>query len=482
MNSPRPLSAPNDTGKWMILLAIGAGTFMSALDASVVNVVLPVIREVMRTDVASVEWIVTVYLLVLSGVLLSFGRLGDMRGHRNIYLTGFIIFVISSGLCGLSWSVWWLVAFRGVQAVGGAMLFANAPAILTGGFPASERGKALGLQATMTYLGLTVGPALGGFLAHSLGWRSVFYINVPTGSLALWLGWRFIPKDPGAGHERFDFTGAALFTSGLVCLLLALNQGHAWGWKSALTLGLVATSAVLLSVFLWWEHIDRQPMLDLSLFRSWLFSTSTVSAVLQYTTSYVVLFILPFYLIQGCGLDAARAGLVMTAQPLVMAIVAPLSGTLSDRIGTRFPATAGMLALAAGSLMLARVGQATPLTYIALSLALSGLGSGLFTSPNNSALMGAAPANRQGIASGMLATARNTGMACGVGLAGAIFTTLTGPRDLSGEVVFFASRACFLAAAIVAALGAVVSGVRGTADGANGALAMAAEAESESQA
>ncbi len=192
-SAPVSQAGADDTGKWMVLLAIGAGTFMSALDASVVNVVLPVIRRALHSDVATVEWIVTVYLLVVSGVLLSFGRLGDMRGHRKVYLTGFGVFVLSSGMCGLAWSVWWLVAFRGVQALGAAMLFSTAPAILTGSFPGSERGKALGLQATMTYLGLTVGPALGGFLAHGLGWRSVFYINVPTGALALWLGWRCMP-------------------------------------------------------------------------------------------------------------------------------------------------------------------------------------------------------------------------------------------------------------------------------------------------
>lgn len=460
-SAPVSQAGADDTGKWMVLLAIGAGTFMSALDASVVNVVLPVIRRALHSDVATVEWIVTVYLLVVSGVLLSFGRLGDMRGHRKVYLTGFGVFVLSSGMCGLAWSVWWLVAFRGVQALGAAMLFSTAPAILTGSFPGSERGKALGLQATMTYLGLTVGPALGGFLAHGLGWRSVFYINVPTGALALWLGWRFIPVDKGAGHERFDFAGAAVFTLGLVCLLLALNQGHEWGWDSRPTIGLLVSSAALLGVFVRWEGQCRQPMLDLSLFGSWLFSTSVVSAVLQYTTSFAVLFVLPFYLIQGRGLDAAQAGLVMTAQPLVMAIVAPLSGALSDRIGTRLPTTLGMLVLAGGSLMLVRITGSTPMAWVAASLAVSGLGSGLFTSPNNSALMGSAPRNRQGIASGMLATARNVGMACGVGLAGAVFTTLIGRSALTDVVITPAARACFFTAAIVAGLGALTSGVRG---------------------
>jgi MFS family permease len=220
--------------KWLVLLAVGVGTFMSALDGSVVNTILPVVRSAFGSDIATVEWVVTVYLLVVSGLLLSFGRLGDLRGHKITYVSGFAVFVISSALCGLAPSVGSLVAFRGVQALGAAMLFANGPAILTGNFPAVQRGQALGLQATMTYLGLTAGPALGGILAARFGWRSVFYINVPVGALALALSARFIPRDrPAERSGRFDIAGAGTFLLSLVALLLALNQGHDWGWTSA---------------------------------------------------------------------------------------------------------------------------------------------------------------------------------------------------------------------------------------------------------
>ena len=195
--------------RWWVLLAIGVGTFMSALDGSVVNTILPVMRTALHSDVAAVEWVVTVYLLVVSGVLLSFGRLGDLRGHKRTYVTGFGIFVVGSALCGIAPTAAALIAFRAFQALGAAMLFANSPAILTKNFPAAQRGQALGMQATMTYLGLSTGPALGGWLAGSLGWRSVFYINVPVGLVALALSLRFIPDDPGAEHaERFDMPGA----------------------------------------------------------------------------------------------------------------------------------------------------------------------------------------------------------------------------------------------------------------------------------
>jgi MFS family permease len=171
---------------------------MSALDGSVVNTTLPLITRYFGSTVANVEWVITVYLLVLSGLLLSFGRLGDLQGHKRVYLTGFTIFIASSALCGLARSVNGLILYRGLQALGGAMLMANSPAILTKNFPASQRGQALGLQATMTYLGLTAGPSLGGWLADQFSWRAVFYINVPVGLIALFLSARFIRAGPPA--------------------------------------------------------------------------------------------------------------------------------------------------------------------------------------------------------------------------------------------------------------------------------------------
>lgn len=448
-----------------MLLAVGVGTFMSALDGSVVNTVLPIISRAFGSDVATVEWVVTVYLLVVSGLLLSFGRLGDLRGHKSVYVSGFGVFVLGSALCGLAPTVAALVAFRTLQALGAAMLFANSPAILTANFPPSQRGQALGLQATMTYLGLTVGPSLGGWLTSQIGWRAVFYINVPVGLLALALSLRFIPPDTVADQrEQFDLAGASTFMAGLIALLLALNQGHAWGWTSAPILGLLVLSGVLLALFLVIESRIPYPMLDLSLFRHRLFSAATASAVLNYICVYSIVFLLPFYLIQGRGLSPAQAGLLLTAQPLVMAIAAPLSGTLSDRIGSRLPSTLGMAVLAVGLVLLSRLGPTSPPGQVAAALAVAGLGTGTFISPNTSALMSAAPRHRRGIASGVLATARNVGMVLGVGLAGAIFTTVVARGQALGSAtaLFEAIRISLLVAAAVAVLGALVSAARGS--------------------
>jgi EmrB/QacA subfamily drug resistance transporter len=447
--------------KWWVLLAVGIGTFMTALDGSVVNTILPVLRRSLNSDVAGVEWVVTVYLLTLSGLLLTFGRLGDLRGHKTIYLSGFGIFVISSALCGLAASVELLVVFRITQAVGGAMLAANSPAILTKNFPARQRGQALGLQATMTYLGLTVGPSLGGWLANQFGWQTVFYINVPVGALALWVSLRFIPYDaPEKVTERFDLPGASVFIVGLVTLLLALNQGHHLGWDSPAILGLLAAAALLLLAFGTIETHSQAPMLDLNLFRRPLFTLSVASAVFNYICLYSVIFLLPQYLIDGRGLNSAQAGLLLTAQPIVMAIAAPLSGTFSDRFGVRLPGTLGMSILAGGMLLLSRLGSSSSWLQIILSLGIVGLGTGIFVSPNNSAVMGSAPRHRQGIAAGVLATARSFGMVLGVGFAGAIYTTVLARGSLAQPTLFQAIRTSFLAAFVFAVFGMITSAVR----------------------
>jgi EmrB/QacA subfamily drug resistance transporter len=448
--------------RWLVLTTVGLGTFMSALDGSVVNTLLPVLSEALHTSIAGIEWVATIYLLVISGLLLSVGRAGDLFGHKRLFLGGFALFVVGSALCGLANSAHALIALRVVQALGAAMLMATSPAILTLSFPTSQRGRALGAQGTFTYLGLTVGPSLGGWLAEAFGWRSVFYINVPVGLAAIALAARSIADDHvEKAEERFDFLGASLFTAGLVALMIALNQGHDWGWTSPLTSGLLVIALALLTLFVQVERRRSAPMLDLSLFGSRTFSASAASALMNYACVYAVTFVLPFLHTQGRGLGTARAGLVRTAQPIVMAIVAPISGALSDRIGSRGLATVGMLLLAAGLVALGLLVADGSLTQIAAALALFGLGIGIFVSPNNSALMGAAPRNRQGIASGVLATSRNVGMVLGVGFAGAIFTTVTARAASPSAGLVAGVRASLLSAAGVALVGAVTSAVRG---------------------
>ena len=449
--------------KWWVLIAVGVASLMSAVDGSVANIILPVLSRSFHSEVATVEWVVTIYLLVVSGLLLSFGRIGDLRGNRPVFLIGLVLFMIGSTLSGAAPNALTLIAFRALQALGAAMQLSNAPAILTKSFPSQQRGQALGMQATMTYLGLTIGPSLGGWLATEFSWRAVFYINLPVGLLALWLSLRYVPPDQAASEaEQFDLLGAVAFTAGLVAFLLALNQGAEWGWSSPPLISLVLGAALMLAVFLVVEAHVVSPMLDLSLFRSRVFSAATGSAVLNYICVYSVLFLLPFYLIQGRNLDPAQAGLLLTAQPIVMAIAAPISGTISDRISSWLPGSVGMALLALGLYLLSRLDATSPLSQVALYLVIVGLGTGIFIAPNSSALMGAAPRHRQGIASGILATARNVGMMLGVGIAGAIFTTVLAQNkgDDSGAL-FAAIRAGLTAATAAGLLGVVTAAVRG---------------------
>ncbi|MEO7366449.1 MAG: DHA2 family efflux MFS transporter permease subunit [Gemmatimonadaceae bacterium] len=454
--------SPRD--RWLILITIGVGTFMSALDGSIVNTLLPVIASDLHATVAGIEWVSTVYLLVVSSLLLGFGRAGDIYGNKKMYVGGFVVFVAGSALCGLAPTARALVALRGLQAIGAAMLFANAPAILTKSFPPQQRGRALGALGMFTYLGLTVGPSLGGWLSGTFGWRSVFYINLPVGAVAISLALWFIAHDrPEGAKERFDFRGAILFMVGLVALLGALNEGHAMGWMDTRIVGMFVLSIVMFVAFVYVELHTKSPMLDLSLFRGLVFSSTTLSALLNYSSVFCVLFALPFLLIQGRGLTAQNAGLILTAQPIVMVIMAPISGTLSDKIGSRIPATLGMLILTAGILLLAATIQMSNLLSVAAALGVIGLGVGLFVSPNNSALMGAAPRQRQGIAAGVLATARNLGMVLGIGLSGAVFTTMMAhnadaPRL---EAMVMAVRASLFVAAGLSAVGTVTSWIRG---------------------
>ncbi|MGB8644873.1 MAG: MFS transporter [Anaerolineae bacterium] len=464
MNTPLTATHSHATRKWWILFAVGIATFMSALDGSVANIILPVVSKAFQADIATVEWIVTIYLLVVSGLLVSFGRVGDLYGHKPIYLFGFVVFVLGSALCGLAPSAEMLIAFRALQALGAAMLYANAPAILTKSFPTSQRGQALGIQATMTYLGLTVGPSLGGWLTDQFGWHAVFFINVPFGLLAIGLGSYFIPRDPpNPNSEGFDWAGAVTFTAGLVALMLGLNQGPEWGWTSLPVVGFLAAAMVLLAGFIYREQHARAPMLDLSLFRQRIFSAAVASAVLNYISLYSIIFLLPFYLIQGRGFSPEQAGLLLTAQPLVMAVVAPISGTLSDRIGSRILSTTGMVILAVGMFLLSRLGPDSSSVFIILTLAVIGFGIGIFVSPNNSALMGAAPRHRQGIAAAVLATARNVGMVLGVGFAGAIFTTIMHGAQAGGDTaaLYMGISVSFTAGIGIALLGAITSAVRG---------------------
>lgn len=447
--------------KWLVLIAVATGSLMGAIDISIANVALPVIHQDLGSTVALVEWVVTIYLLVVCALLLSFGRLGDMRSHKQVYTTGFVVFTISSVLCGLAWNVETLTLARALQAMGAAGVFSNSQAILTSTFPPSERGRAMGLQAMTLFVGQMMGPVLGGWLIDHFSWRAVFYINLPIGVITVAMCWLFIPREDrkvGRQREPFDFFGAVIFAVAFTLLLVALNQGYQWGWTSPKLLLMVAGTIALLAIFVGWEHRREYPLLDLQMFRIRLLAMSSMSAILNYMAVYSVTFLMPFYLIQGRHMTPSRTGLLLMIQPAVMSISAPIFGALSDRIGTRRPSMLGMTVLGGGLLLMARLRGDSPLSWVALGLLLTGLGNGMFMVPNNSAIMGSAPANRKGIASGVLATARYIGMIFGVGVSGAVFTTMLSRNTESA--LFEGVRLGFVIAAVASFAGVFTCSTR----------------------
>jgi EmrB/QacA subfamily drug resistance transporter len=421
---PQPSPGTGDPRKWWVLISVAFGAFMAPLDSSIVNTVLPIVAREFGADVLLIEWVVLAYLLSLSSLLLIGGRLGDLFGNKRLYVSGFVLFTLSSMLCGLSAGVKTLIAARVLQAIGGAMLIAIGPAILTRSFPASQRGQALGIQASVVYIGLTVGPGLGGAIASTLGWRWVFFINLPIGVVAIAVAVVVLQTGRRMSHPgRFDFVGAIAFMLTLFGLVLALSRGAAWGWTSRVAVIAGTASAVSALLFFSIELRSPHPFFDLRLFRHRLFAAATASAMLNYMATSTTAFLTPFFLMQGNHMTPAHAGSVLMAMPLVMATVAPMSGWLSDRIGSRVPTAAGMACLATGMFLLGRLGAGGSSQQIVLRLGLVGLGIGLFTSPNNSAIMGAVPPTHQGLGSGIVATARTMGNVLGIAISGSLFGT-----------------------------------------------------------
>ena len=449
--------------KWWTLAVIGSGTFMSALDTSVVNVALPIIGTTTHSPVSTIEWVILAYLITVSSSLLVFGRLADIYGKRRIYMVGLFVFVLGSLCCGLSGKVGCLILARIAQAVGAAMIFALSPSLLISAFPGGERGRALGMQATMTYLGVAVGPGVGGFLTQHFGWPTIFYMNVPVGLCAIIVARKVLQPDGQGTGQPFDPVGASAMGVALAALLFVLSKGRDLGWGHPLIAGLAALAACAAVAFVVCERRTAHPALDLRLFQNRRFSASVLAAYLCYLSSASVSFLMPFYLLSAAGYSASHAGLMMMSVPLGMMALTGPSGFFSDKVGVRLPSTVGMAVMAAGLGLLGGVRLADSAGHLVGCLALVGVGAGLFTAPNNSAIMGSVPSNRQGVAGAILAAARTVGFASGVALSGLIYMSFLGSHQDAGgsERIAHAVRMGLRLMAVVAFAGAVCSAVRG---------------------
>src|SRR5688572_17465602 len=319
--------------KWWVMLAIAMGIFLGTIDGSIVNVALPTLVEDLDTTFPVVQWVVLAYLLTLSTLVLGIGRLGDIVGKKPIYTWGFAVFTLGSVLAGLSPSIGWLIGFRIFQALGAAMIFALGAAIITEAFPREERGRALGITGALVSVGIVLGPTVGGLLIDSLGWRWIFYVNLPVGIVGTITAIRYVPNVPPEGGERFDFTGGAVFLVMLLSLLLGLTFGQTHGFGHELPLGLLALAAITLPAYVAIERRAKHPMLDLSLFRNRLVSVNLFAGWASFAAVGGVFLLLPFYLERVLGHPPAETGLLLASVPLGLGLTAPAAGSISDRIG-----------------------------------------------------------------------------------------------------------------------------------------------------
>lgn len=408
--------------RWFVLANVSIGTFMSTLDSSIVNVALPTISANLHTELSVLQWVVTAYLLVISSLLPVFGRVADLFGRKRTYTIGFLIFTVGSLLCGLSNNIGFLIATRVIQAIGASMLMANSAAIITATFPPQERGRALGLTGTVVALGSLTGPAIGGLLLGIASWRSIFFINLPIGIIGFWAAQVILPHDqPKENKETFDTLGAVLFASGMILILLALNNGQDWGWSSSpILIGLILGTILLVGFFIT-ENKVPHPLIDFSLFRNLPFLIGNVSGFLSFIALFSNMMLMPFYLQHILNFQPSQVGLLMTAMPLMMAVTAPISGRASDRIGPVALTTVGLLLSSLGLFYLATLTSTTTALQVIPGPILIGLGSGMFQSPNNSSVMSSVPRSKLGSAGGINALVRNVGMVVGIALSVTLF-------------------------------------------------------------
>jgi MFS family permease len=394
-----PAGAPErPRSPWIAFSVVAVGTVMATLDGNIVNVALPTLGAELHAHVDALQWIVNGYLLAITATLIVMGRVGDRLGHRAVYTGGLVVFTLGSALCGLAPGLGALVASRVLQALGASAMMAIGPAVVTASFPARMRGRALGLIGSVVAVGLTLGPPIGGLILSHLSWRWVFYVNLPVGIAgALW-ALRVLPRGGGAGG----------------------------------------------------------PLVDLAIFRIPAFSFGLVAGFLSYAAMFSQTFLTPFYFARVHGLPAGRLGLVLASVPVALSVSSPLAGWLADRFGARLLPTFAMVVLGGALLSLSFAGAGTPVLGAAARLFVAGVGMGLFQAPNNATVMGALPRERLGSGGGLLATARNAGMAVGVGTAGTLFALRAGPDATGPE--FLAGYALSLrAGAVLAVLAALVS-------------------------
>lgn len=455
--------------RWAILIITVMCTFMSTLDSSIVNVALPMMATSLNVTTGVIAWVVSAYLIVISIFILFFGRLGDLMGQVKIFRFGLSVFTVGSFLCGVTHSVPLLIAARAVQAIGSAATMANSQGIITRSFPANERGRALGINGAFVALGALVGPALGGFIISFASWEYLFWINVPIGIAVLAASYKLLPGKEPTRNEKIDYRGAALFILTILPFSYALEDGQAVGFSNPLILICFLVSAIALVLFIKVEKRTESPLLDLQIFSNRWFSISIFCAFTSFIAISCSNIILPFYLQNALGLTPGSAGLYLTIYPLVLALTAPFSGYLADKIGSEILTLVGLVLMSAGLFLMSTLNEQPPFVMMGLYIGIMSLGNGLFQSPNNSLVMSMLPHEKLGIGGSVNALIRNIGMVVGIALSTSILYAcmsakigyhVTGYIPGREDAFIFGMRTAFIVAGFICTLGVVITAIR----------------------
>jgi EmrB/QacA subfamily drug resistance transporter len=411
----------NPNRKWWTLGAVSIGLFMVMLDNTVVNVALPTIGRDLRIGISPLEWVVNGYTLSFAMLMLTGGKLADHFGRRRFFIAGIVLFSLASLACGLASSPESPIGARVVQGVGAALLAPATLSIISATFPPSERGTAIGIWARVSATALAIGPLIGGLLTEQLGWNWIFFINVPIGAVGVLASLRLIDESRDtAPQQRLDLGGLALSGAGAFALTYALIDANRYGWDSLRIVGLFVISALCLGAFVALELRERAPMLDLSRFRDTTFSGGNVVALLVGLALFGIVFYLSFYLQNILRYSAVRAGVAQLPITVLIVLVAPFAGRLTDRVGPRLPIAAGTLLLAASLALFTRMGVRSHYLTILPGLIVGGVGIGLAMGPTTVAVLSVVPVDEAGVGSGVVNTFRQTGGALGIALIGAI--------------------------------------------------------------
>jgi EmrB/QacA subfamily drug resistance transporter len=446
----------DENRKWWTLAAVAFGLFMIMLDNTVVNVALPTIRTDLDATLSELEWVVTGYALTFAALMLIGGKLADAYGRRLIFVAGIVVFTIASLMCGLSDTGGELIGWRIVQGAGAALMNPATLSIIAATFAPRERGTAIGIWAGVSALALAIGPLVGGLLTEHLNWNWIFFINVPVGILGIAASFVFIDESRDEEHVRLDLPGLVTSALGLFALTYGLIEANNYGWTSTRIVGSFVVAALALGGFLLLEHRQRAPMLDLSLFRSGSYAGANTVMLLVALSMFGVFFFVSLYMQTILGYSAVQAGAAFLPMTMLIIVAAPIAGKTSDRVGSRWLMTAGMVLLSIQLLYFSQLGQDASFWQLLPGMLIGGLGMSLTMTPTAAAATRAVPVNKAGVGSAVLNAMRQVGGSLGIAVMGAIMADRAGGRQTAAAFMDGFSAALMVASAI-ALLGAVVA-------------------------